>query len=81
MINEMICTLILACVGMFFAVIVPCIISDAYDCNSMYIPTLRRKLPRPAFVIVLASMLIGCLLVVVMAYQAVRIILEAVAAW
>lgn len=81
MINEMICALIVGCAGILFEVVIPCIISDAYDCNSMYIPTLRRKLPRPAFVIVLASMLIGCLLVVVMAYQAVRIILEAVAAW
>lgn len=81
MINEMICALIVGCVGILFEVVIPCIISDAYDCNSMYIPTLRRKLPRPAFVIVLASMLIGCLLVVVMAYQAVRIVLEAVAAW
>ena len=81
MINEMICTLILACVGMFFAVIVPCIIADAYDCPSTYIPTLYRKLHRPAFVILLTSILIGCLFMVAVAYHTVRIILEAVAAW
>ena len=78
---NVICTLILACAGMFFAVIVPCIIADAYNCPSTYIPTLYRKLHRPAFVIVVTSMLIGCILVALMAYQAVRIILEAVAAW
>lgn len=79
MINEMICVLILACIGMFFAVIVPCIISDAYDCHSMYISTLYRKLHRPAFVILLTSMLIGCLLEVAVSYHTVCIILEALA--